>query len=114
MPLLRLLELAEWRAAAPVNEPFSWPNSSDSISSAGTAAQFRVTNGPPWRGLCSCSVRATSSLPVPVSPQNADARFAGGYALHLRHHAAHRLAGPHDFVLAQPRAAVADSPAPGA
>ena len=32
--------------AAPVNEPFSWPNSSDSISSAGTAAQSRVIKGP--------------------------------------------------------------------
>ena len=55
--------------AAPVNAPFSWPNNSDSISSAGTAAQFRVTNGPARRALCSCSVRATSSLPVPVSPR---------------------------------------------
>ena len=61
--------LPMWRDAAPVNEPFSWPKSSDSISSAGTAAQLRVTNGPLRRGLLSCSVRATSSLPVPVSPQ---------------------------------------------
>src|SRR5437899_4982355 len=33
-----------WRPAAPVNEPFSWPKSSDSINSAGTAAQFSVIN----------------------------------------------------------------------
>ena len=58
-----------WRVAAPVNAPFSWPNSSDSISSAGTAAQFSVTNGPSRRGLRSCSARAISSLPVPVSPR---------------------------------------------
>ena len=58
-----------WREAAPVKLPFSWPNSSLSISSAGTAAQFRVTNGPPLRGLRSCSARAINSLPVPVSPR---------------------------------------------
>ncbi len=57
------------RAAAPVNEPFSWPNSSDSISSAGTAAQLSETKGADCRGLFSCSVRAISSLPVPVSPR---------------------------------------------
>ena len=84
--------------AAPVKEPFSWPNSSDSISSAGTAAQFSVTKGPSRRGLRSCSARAISSLPVPVSPQNANARFAGGDAIHLRHHAAHHFACPHDFM----------------
>ncbi len=58
-----------WRAAAPVNEPFSCPKSSDSINSAGTAAQFKVTNGPLRRGLFSCRVRAASSFPVPVSPR---------------------------------------------
>ena len=52
-----------------MNDPFSWPNSSDSINSAGTAAQFKVTNGPEARGLRSWIVRATSSLPVPVSPR---------------------------------------------
>ncbi len=35
----------------------------------GTAAQFCEINGPFFRGLFSCSVRATSSLPVPVSPR---------------------------------------------
>ena len=38
-------------AAAPVNAPFSWPKSSDSMSSDGTAAQFTVTNGLSRRGL---------------------------------------------------------------
>ena len=33
-------------AAAPVNAPFSWPNSSLSISSVGIAAQLTLTNGP--------------------------------------------------------------------
>ncbi len=56
------------REAAPVNDPFSCPNNSDSISSPGTAAQFSVTNGPSRRGLRWCSARAISSFPVPVSP----------------------------------------------
>ena len=34
--------------------------------------------------------------------QNADARFARGHALHLRHHAPHGLARKHDLVLAHP------------
>ena len=33
-------------ACAPVNEPFSWPNSSLSSRSFGIAAQFTSTNGP--------------------------------------------------------------------
>ena len=33
--------------------------------------------------------------------ENADAGFARGYALHLRHHAAHGLAFPDDFVFAE-------------
>jgi len=32
------------------------------------AAQFTATNGPLARGDSSCSVRAASSLPVPLSP----------------------------------------------
>jgi hypothetical protein len=35
--------------AAPVNAPFSWPNSSLSSSSAGSAAQLTYTNGRVWR-----------------------------------------------------------------
>ena len=38
-----------WRSA-PVNAPRSWPNSSDSSSVSGSAAQFTLTNGPPARG----------------------------------------------------------------
>ena len=51
-----------------MNEPFSWPNSSLSISVSGSAAQLMATNGPCRRGLSACMVRATSSLPVPLSP----------------------------------------------
>ena len=53
---------------APVNEPFSCPNSSDSISSSGIAAQFTRTNGARARGERWWIRRATNSLPVPDSP----------------------------------------------
>ena len=60
---------APWRAAtAPVNAPFSWPNSSLSISVPATAPQSTTMNGAPLRGDSWCSVRAIMSLPVPVSP----------------------------------------------
>ena len=36
--------------AAPVNAPFSWPKSSLSSSSAGSAAQLTLTNGRSLRG----------------------------------------------------------------
>jgi hypothetical protein len=39
------------RATAPVNAPFSWPNSSLSTSSRASAAQFILTNGLVRRGL---------------------------------------------------------------
>ena len=54
---------------APVKAPFSWPNSSLSSSVSGIAAQFTATNGPLARGESSWMARATSSLPVPVSPR---------------------------------------------
>ena len=49
--------------------PFSWPNSSLSSSVSGIAEQFTATNGPLARCDRSWIVRATSSLPVPVSPR---------------------------------------------
>src|ERR1035441_3757170 len=53
---------------APVNEPFSSPNSSLSSSVSVSAAQLIATKGFAARPLCRCSARATSSLPVPLSP----------------------------------------------
>ena len=55
-------------ACAPVKEPFSWPNNSDSNNSFGIAAVFKAMKALSERGLCLCSERATSSLPVPDSP----------------------------------------------
>ena len=55
-------------SVAPVNDPFSCPNSSDSISSSGMAAQFTCTNRSRLRKLLRWMVRATNSLPTPLSP----------------------------------------------
>ena len=65
--------LALWRSprrvsAAPVKAPLRKPNSSDSNSSAGMAAQFTATNGFSRRAPEKCTDRASSSLPTPVSP----------------------------------------------
>ena len=53
---------------APVKAPFSWPNSSLSTRLSAKAPQLTATNGPPLRPLRAWIWRATSSLPVPVSP----------------------------------------------
>ena len=62
---------------APVNAPRVWPNSSDSISSSGIAAQLTSMNGPPWRLLRPWIDRATSSLPVPFSPNTSTRPLVG-------------------------------------
>ena len=56
-------------ACAPVNAPFSWPNSSLSSRFSGMALQLMAMNGPFLCGLRRCSARATISLPVPLSPR---------------------------------------------
>ena len=68
-------------ARAPVNAPFSWPNSSLSSSSAGIAPQLIGTNGRSRRGEASWMARATTSLPVPDSPRISTLLSNGG---HLR------------------------------
>ena len=62
---------------APVNAPFSCPNSSLSSSVSGIAAQLIATNAPLARGLASCSPRASSSLPVPDAPSSSTDTSAG-------------------------------------
>src|SRR5687767_7835091 len=56
-----------WRSA-PVKLPFSWPKISLSIRFGEMAPQLTARNGRARRRLKSCTVRATSSLPVPLSP----------------------------------------------
>jgi hypothetical protein len=53
-------------ATAPVNAPFSCPNSSLSSRSAGIAPQSTTTNGPAARALAAWIDSAAASLPVPV------------------------------------------------
>ena len=53
---------------ASVNAPLTWPKSSDSSSVSGMAAQLTLMNGRSRCALQLCMARATSSLPVPVSP----------------------------------------------
>src|SRR3970282_528930 len=62
-------------SVAPVKDPFSWPKSSDSISSSGMAAQFTWTKRCPDRGLLRWIVRATSSLPTPLCPSSRTGAF---------------------------------------
>ena len=55
-------------AVAPVNEPFSWPKSSVSRNSREMPAQLRSTKASPARRPRSWIQRASTVLPVPVSP----------------------------------------------
>ncbi len=73
-------------SVAPVNDPFSWPNSSDSISSSGIAAQFTCTNRSRLRRLLRWIVRATSSLPTPLSPWISTVALVGAARPTARHH----------------------------
>ena len=66
-----------FRATAPVNAPFSWPNSSLSRRFSGMAAQLTVTNGAADLGPCKWTARATSSFPVPDSPTTSTVAVLG-------------------------------------
>ena len=68
MPRSACSNLPTCFSVAPVNDPFSCPNSSDSISSSGIAAQLTCTKRSRLRRLLRWMVRATSSLPTPLSP----------------------------------------------
>ena len=60
---------------APVNAPRTWPNSSDSSSVSGIAAQLTLMSGMLRCALRAWMARATSSLPVPVSPVSSTVLF---------------------------------------
>src|ERR1700676_3670525 len=62
------LNLPGLACCAPVNAPRSYPNSSDSSSGSGSAAQLMATNGPRLRIDARCTKRAMPSFPVPDSP----------------------------------------------
>ena len=80
------------RATAPVKAPFTWPKSSLSSSSSGMAPQLTATNGRSARRLLQWIARATSSLPVPLSPVIEHRAVGVGDALDDVEHAAQRLA----------------------
>jgi hypothetical protein len=61
----RMPERSDW---APVKAPFTWPKSSLSSTPSFSAAQLTGRKGAPARVLRRWSARATSSLPVPLSP----------------------------------------------
>ena len=63
-----------FRRRASVKAPASWPNSSDSSSGSGTAEQVIDTKGRPARALSAWIARATSPLPLPLSPSSSTAR----------------------------------------
>jgi hypothetical protein len=65
---LGLLEPAPARALRSGERAALVPEELDSSRSFGIAAVLIAMNGPGARGLCRCSARATSSLPVPDSP----------------------------------------------
>ena len=67
-PCRRSTKRPRWSAMAPVNEPFVWPKSSLSSSVSGMAPQLMATKGWFARGLARWMARASSSLPVPLSP----------------------------------------------
>ena len=69
MPPSACRNLPSRSAVAPVYAPFTEPKSSLSMSSSGMAAQLTLTKGLSRRSLWSWQARATSSLPVPLSPR---------------------------------------------
>ena len=65
---MRLTERSLALKDSPVKAPLTWPNNSLSSRSGGIAAQFSAMKGPALRAPTRWMVRATTSLPVPVSP----------------------------------------------
>jgi hypothetical protein len=57
-----------WSSTAPEKAPFLWPKSSLSTSESLSAPQLTATKSPARRDS-RCTARATTSLPVPVSPR---------------------------------------------
>ena len=86
-------------ATAPVNAPRTCPKSSDSSSVSGIAAQFTRISGMARCALRSWMARATSSLPVPVSPVMSTVLLRLGDQLRPLDHRLHRPAAADDAVV---------------
>jgi len=90
-----VFELADAERRRPVNAPFSWPNSSLSRRSSGSAAQFTLTNVRLRRTSGRESRRATSSLPTPAFAANEHGDVVVGHAIDDRRDRLHGVAvGP--------------------
>ena len=86
---------------APVKAPRTWPNSSDSSSVSGIAAQLILMSGR-WRcALRSWMARATSSLPVPVSPVTQHRAARLGHPLGAMDDVLHQPASADDAVVVE-------------
>src|SRR6266436_9518976 len=86
------------RCRAPVNAPFSWPNSSEAMSDDGIAAQFTATKARAERGERLWMARAMSSLPVPVSPVISTVRIRRRHLGHVRQNCPKRRRGADDLL----------------
>ena len=84
---------------APVNAPRTWPKSSDSSSVSGIAAQLTLMSGMLRCALRAWMARATSSLPVPVSPVTQHRALRFGDQLRARDHVEDRAAAADDAVV---------------
>ena len=102
MPRCATSNLPALRPTAPVKAPFSYPNSSVSRRFSGIAAQLIATNGPDALGLSACSARATSSLPVPLSPSTSTVVSPDAARWTARHHALQRVVLADDVRQAAP------------
>ncbi len=75
-----------------MNAPFSWPKSSLSISSVGMAAQLTLTKARDASRLSRWMWAASSSLPVPDSPDQQNPRVGFGHLRRFGHRAPERRA----------------------
>ena len=87
-------ELALLVGGGPVKAPRTWPNSSDSSRVSGMAAQFTLMSGMSRCALRSWMARASSSLPVPVSPMMSTVLLVSATRSALRDHVLDRAAAP--------------------
>ena len=78
-------------ATAPVKAPRTWPKRFDSSRSVGIEPELTVTKGAPERGECVWIARATSSLPVPLSPSTRIVDLEGPGQTNELEDLAHRL-----------------------
>ena len=98
VPPLAAAKRPSRRRSAPVNAPFSWPNSSDSSRVSGTAAQFTARNRPPRRRARPVDGLRHELLAGAALPQQEHGGVALGHRADLAHRLLHDLRAPEDAV----------------